>query len=451
MRDVVFYTLYLAPFVILWLYRDKTSAYVFKVSCANVLMLSYMLYDHVGLVAFYNSPGGIKQLLSVNQGTVVLLALYSLVVVVAYVGTGVLMGKRFTRIRVPGVEALRKGRINWFPLLAVVALLTPVALWKVLDQSPLLLLLAGHPAAALDARVSEVTTNRHFLGIKSSYFAILWVVLVTVQIVALIIAMTRRKWRYWLFVLFVTVVYMFESFSGVSKGVIIGPLLLLVITYALIYSHGVLVNKTILWAGAYVLLVVAAFTSWAAGMGFVSVWYPFERLFLGNLLPQYVVVDHFNLGNLLYGATAPAWFSFGQHKQFLLDVFAWREIMRAPEGAAFYTAPSSFVAEAHANFHAFGVVAASMSVFFVLRVVDYLIGTIRSELMFATVMVYSSLHFMKLAASGAVSYLVDYYYWALLLFALVGYRISLTGRLRLPGPSPSEAAGAPVTLREPAS
>ena len=451
MRDVLFYTLYLAPFVILWLYRDKTSAYVFKLSCANVLMLSYVLYDHVGLVALYNSQGGIKQLLSVNQNTVVLLALYSMVVVIAYVGTGVLLGGRVTQVRVPALEPLRQTRINWFPLVAVVVLLTPMALWKVLAQSPLLLLLAGDPAAALNARVSEVTTNTHFLGIKPSYVNILWVLLSTVQIVAVVIAMARRKARYWLFFLFVTVVYMLESFSGAAKGVIIGPLYLLFFTYALLYSRGVLLNKTVVWAGAYVLLVVAVFTSWAAGMGFVSLWYPFERLFLGNLLPQYVVVDHFNLGNLLYGATTPTWFSLGQHKQFLLDVFAWREIMGVPEGAAFYTAPSSFVAEAHANFHAFGVVAASMSVFFVLRVVDYLIGTIRSELIFAVVMIGSCLGFMKMAVSGAVSFTVDYYYWTFLLFTLVAYRISLKGKPSLPGLPPGEVASAPATVRESAT
>jgi hypothetical protein len=246
--------------------------------------------------------------------------------------------------------------------------------------------------------------------------------------------MTRRRLGPILFLIFVTVVFTIEQFSGVSKGAIVGPMFIILFSYALLFKEGRLLNKSMAWAFAYVLVIVAAFSAWASGLDVVSLWYPFERLFLGNLLPQYVVVEHFGFGNLLYGTTTPAWFSFGNHQQFLLDVFAWREIMQAHDAVTFYTAPSSFVAELHANFHFVGVVLGAALIFTILRVIDYLIRTMRSELMYTALMVNSSLHFSRMAASGAASYLVDYYYWTMLLFALIAYRVSV---IWPPRPSPA--------------
>ena len=91
----------------------------------------------------------------------------------------------------------------------------------------------------------------------------------------------------------------------------------------------------------------------------------------------------------------------------------------------FYTAPSSFVAEAHANFGVFGVVIISFFVFLALRIIDFLIKRIRSENVYTTLMVYSSLHFSGLSIKGLTFYLVNYYYWSILLFALFVYRIRI--------------------------
>lgn len=432
MQDILFFLPYLGTFVLLALYRDRSGPYVFKVSCASVLMLFYLLYNHVGLILLYNAQEGVKQLRVIDPNTVILLAWYSVAVVLAYVVSGVMLGRKFTAVRVPDVGRLRSARINWPILVIIVAALTPLAIWKALDQSPLLILLSGDAVGALAARVDEVTTDRHFLGIKPSYINILWSILSFAQIVVLVVAMTRKRISHWAFFIFVTLVVFLQGFANVSKGAIIGPLYIVFFTYSLLFARGAVLNKALFWTALYVVAVVAAFSAWAAGLEIVSMWYPFERLILGNLLPQYVVVDSFGFENLLYGATVPTWFSFGLHQQFLLDVFAWREIMGWVEGRAFYTAPSSFVAEAHANFHVFGVVAGSLFVFMALRSIDYLIKAIKSEVIYTALMVDSCLHYAKLAASGATSFFVDYHYWAIVLFALIGYRISLSRRLEHP-------------------
>ena len=433
-KDLTFYTLYLIPFAVLLLYRDGRVPYVLKVCCTSALMLFYMLYNHVGLLFLYRAaPGGTHQLLSVNADTVLLLAFYNCVVVAAYVGSGIILGRRVTRFRVPDLTVLRATNINWFPLVFTVLLLTPLAVWKVMSGSPLLLLLQGNAMGALEARVGEVTTGQSFLGIKPSYIDALWAVFAFVWIVSVVIAMTRRTFWPVVFCAFVTVVNLVQSFSGVSKGAIMGPLYVFFFVYSLVLARGVLANRMIGWGAIYVIGPVSVFAAWGqdrvSSFNVAYFLYPLERLTLGNLLPQYVVVDGFGFGNLLHGTTVPSWWSFGQHKQFLLDVWAWKEIMR-PAGDFFYTAPSSFVAEAHANFHVFGVLVITALVFLALRGIDYLISGVRSELIFSALMVDSSLHFFRLSITGASTFVIDYGYWGILIFGLVVSRFTLTGHTR---------------------
>ena len=242
--------------------------------------------------------------------------------------------------------------------------------------------------------------------------------------------MTRRTFGTIAVALFVTVVNLVQSFSGVSKGAIMGPLYIFFFAYSLILARGKLANRMLAWGTVYVLGIVSVFSAWAQNrIGNIDIMYPIERLTLGNLLPQYVVVDHFGFGNLLHGTTVPTWWSFGQHHQFLLDIWAWKELMR-PNGDYFYTAPSSFVAEAHANFHVFGVIVVAGLVFFGVRGVDYLIKSVRSELIYAALMTDSSLTFCRLSIAGASTFVIDYGYWSILIFGLLVSRLSLTGRVR---------------------
>jgi len=434
MQDLLFYSLYIAPFVILALYRDRNGFHVLKVTCANALMLFYLVCNHVGLLWMYLHPAGVKQLTIVNRETVVLLAFYSLVVVAAYVITGNVLGSKYTAVRVPKIDALRREKIHRVAIVIVLLVATPIAIATFLDNSALMILLSGDAVGANIARVETVSNAVWFLGIKLSYLKIIFVVLWYGSALSLVFLMSRKKIRDFLLYIAIFFVGGLASFTNLSKGIIISELYPILFIYSLIYARGYLINKAFWCSMIYVLCFVGIFSAWVMGNESIYFLYPFERLTLGNLVPQYVVVDSFGFDNLLYGTTTPWWYSFGLHKQFLLDVFVWRQLMGGNEDF-FYTAPSSFVAEAHANFHVIGVVLISFFVFFVLRTIDFLIKKIRSENIFTALMVCSALYFSGMSIKGMASYLIDYYYWSLLLFALFFYRIRFHF-YRTPKPEP---------------
>lgn len=425
MIEGLFLLLFVTPFVLLALNRDDAGPQALRVGCANSLMLFYLIADHCGLLwLHYSGDGGVHQLASVSQGTVVLLAFYSNVVVCAYLITGRLIGSSGRRWRTADLERLRSERFRIVPLVLLACLVIPVAVAKVRAGSPLLLLVQGEALAATEARVAEVSTGSWFLGIKPSYLNVLFTMLEYSGYVALVLLFARRRLRYLLLWLLTFVGVALNGFANVSKGFIAIPLMAGWFVYSMVHHRGYLLSRALWWIGAGGLSLIAVFSSWVLGNERIDLLYPVERLVLGNLLPQYVVVDAFGFDNMLYGATVPSWFSFGHHEQFALDVFAWRELMGVT-GDYFYTAPSSFVAEAHANFAMLGVFAASVFVFSVLRYVDLALAKIRSEVVFVALTAFTSVYFSKMARAGMVSYIIDYGLWATVAFAFVSYRLVL--------------------------
>jgi hypothetical protein len=425
MRDLLFIIFYCLPFIALALYRDKGGLLLLRVNCANVLMLFYLVVNHIGLPWFYLHPLGFKQLKEINEDTVLLLAFYSIIVVAAYVVSGLSLGARFSGVRVPNVRKLRGEKINFRPIILVAVIALPISIAKVLDASPLLVLLSGDALGAATARVEAVTNPQSFMGIKESYVNIIYHILGFAAILVLVAALEKKSAKYFAFYMMLLLISSLYWFSNVSKGFIVGPIYSVIFCFSLLFCNGFIVNKMILWGLAVVLTVVSVFTAWVMGNQEISFVYPFERLVFGNLLPQYVVVNFFGWDNLLYGTSVPSWYSLGLHQQFLIDVWAWKEIMEWSVGQDFYTAPSSFVAEAHANFHFFGVIIESLVVFFLIRIVDFHIKKVKSELIYTALMVFSSLHLSYISVSPAAGMLFNYYYWAVLLFSLFFYQWSI--------------------------
>lgn len=425
MENLSFFFLYSLPFIILALYRDKDGICVLRVNCANVLMLFYLIANHIGLVWLYLHPDGVKQLKEINEQTVLVLAFYSIIVVVAYVVSGVILGTRFSAVRVPDVRVLRVEKINITPIVLVALIALPVSIAKVLDGSPLLDLLSGDALGANAARVEAVMAGKSFFGIKQSYLNIIFYILGFAGTIVLVAALAKRSTKYTIFYVALFLVTSTYWFSNVSKGFIVGPIYSVIFVFALVFSKGYLGNKMI-WRGlVLVLSVVSVFTAWVMGNEVINFLYPLERLLLGNLVPQYAVVNFFGWDNLLYGASVPSWYSFGQHEQFLIDVWAWKEVARWQVGQNFYSAPSSFVSEAHANFHVIGVIIESLVIFFSFRIIDFYIKKVRSETVYTALMVFSSLHLSYISVTPAAGKPFDYYYWGVLLFALYFYQWSI--------------------------
>lgn len=424
-NEILFYTLYILPFVILLLYKDNGYPAVLKFSCANILMLFYMLVNHVALFAMYDAIGGIKQLHQVNNDIVILLAFYTLIVVLAYVLTGIIFGARYTHIRIPNISSLKSDVYNAPILYAVILISLPIALAKFSSDSPALILLQGDNIIATESRLLEVTTGESFLGIKSSYLDVIWTLLGFVQIVAFVGAVTQRKRSLIIAFIASTLVAFFSSFVNTAKGGVVQPILVVSLVYTLVFCNGKLINKVAIRLILLSIPIISIFSTWVMGNDILEIFGPIERLTLGNLLPQYVVVENFGYHNMLLGKTTPSWFSFGGHEQFLLDVWVWQELMGGLQ-QIFYTAPSSFVAEGHANWSVLGVAGMSFFIFFAIRIIDYWLKKVKLEYLYVSLIVFSAIHFSKLSNKGGISFLIDYGYWSVLLFAYFMYKISIS-------------------------
>jgi hypothetical protein len=415
MFDLIFYTLYCAPFVILFLYKHNKVPHVLRISCANTLVLFYILVNHVGLWALYHSDGEINYLPLVNKDTVILLSLYSLIVTMCYIISGSLFGINRKGYRSILKRAIKNEELNKYVFVYMAIFAFVVAIAKFLDDSALSLLLIGDTSAALTARVEGIADDRRLFGVNASYVDVVFRLAGFISIIVLVKLLVEKNLKYALLYIALISATVLYFFSSTSKGIFVSVIYGIAFAYSFVYKQGVVINRLVVWLAAAGLLISALVTTWVLEHGEVSLLYPIYRLFLGNLVPQYTVVDHFDFSNLLYGVSVPSWFSFGMHEQFVIEIWTWKELMNWEFNTAFYSAPSSFVSEAHANFHIGGVIIVSMVVFVSLRAIDLLFRSIRSDTLYAAIVIYSSLHFAYMSATGAVRYIVDYGYWAVIL------------------------------------
>lgn len=416
-----FYSSYFLPLLLLLLYRNSRGARVLSVSSPGLLLVFYLLTNHLGLVVLYHAEDGIKQLSSVDRSTVLLLSSYSSIVVIVYIFTDVLFRHKFRRYRRVIPQYVGKEKFSLLPIFLLLVITATLAIMKFLDDSPLKLLLAGDIVGGHGARVAEYSENTWFLGIKPSYIKTLFEIAQFFVILMLVMYAASKRLLYLLLYIAFLFVVMLESMTNTAKGAIVTPIYQVWVMYAVLYAGLKLNNRVVLYGFVFALTIVVLFTAYMMNGGVQISWtYPFMRLFLGNLLPQYVAVDHFGWNNLLTGTSLPAWLSLGLHEQFLLDEFVWKDLMQW-NGGPFYTAPSSFVAHAHANFHVYGVIANSFLLFVILRVLDLILVRVRSNAIYAALLIYTSLHFSYWSVGGniAIMILFDYYYIAVLMFVSV--------------------------------
>ena len=412
----------------LWVHRNRVGVCSLQVGCASLLMFFYIITNHLGLIAFYLAENGIKQLGTLNKQTVIEMAGYTSIVTLSYILADLLVRNFKADFRLVNIQTIRFERVHIFPLLVVTGLMTLISVLKFLDGSPLLLMLSGDVEAALSGRVSNYSDQNTFLGIKPSYLKVIFEVGQFATILVLAKFMALKSLKYLALYIIMTFVVMLDSMSNVSKGALLMPIYHIWLVYSMLYVRFQIVNKFVIWALLITFVVVSVVSAAMMGNNFISFFYPLERLMLGNLIPQYVVMDYFNKDNLLMGTSLPAWWSFGEHIQFPIDEFAWKELTHWA-GGPYYTAPSSFVADSYANFHIYGVFGVSFIMFMLLCCIDLALMKIKSELVYVGLVGYCALHFSYLSAGGSLNFLFDYYAIASVLFALFfykKYRLSLS-------------------------
>ena len=422
MTDLMFAIAFVAPFL-MWIAWSRISGRpVLRVSCSTVVFLGYIAANHVGLAWLYFSGRGHFSIERFDPAVLIQLAVYSWIVTGAFIFAD-LMWATSPRPFEGGPARLTPPRGALFWIVVVAAVCLPVAIVRAMSDSPLMLLLNGDPVAANLARVEGVSSGDSFLGIKPQYLEIPFTVLEYGSVYLLAIALMTRRYRWLVPWAMLVMVYSLDSFSSLSKGFVLIPIMSVWFTWGLVRERGRLITAKMIPFFGGVTLVVAGFAAWVLGQSELSIFFPVERILLGNLIPQYFVVSAFNAENILLGASAPGWMSLGLHDQFLLDVFAWRGLMGGTEDL-FYTAPSSFVAEGYANFLDLGVVFFSVVAFQGLAIVDHLIGKVRGDLTYCALLVFSCIHFSRLSRSGLVNFVVDYHFWGVLIFALWGARLA---------------------------
>lgn len=421
MFDIVFWSLYVLPLIVLFVLARISTFNIFSISIANILVLFYLISNHLGLASIYYNGYIRSGEISVNYDTVILLALYNNIVVFVYILTGIIFTKYYSKPKWQGLAAVDE--LNLVPILLIFPLLLFFSVYKFMDASPLQMLLAGDIKGATTERLAQVSENRtSILGIKHSYVMILFEICSYIIILLLISYYTFRRSSLLLLAFLFLIVLIIFNVSNVAKGIFLLVFYFFVFTYALMRNDGNLFLKrfVIYLIPFFVGLVYLSY--WTLGSLEADFFYPFERLMLGNLEPQYIIVNHYGVNNLLYGASFPTFFSLGNHTQIDINFVAW-QLLGLGEGldGLTYTAPFSFVGEAHANFHIFGVIFVSIVAFTVFRILDIFVLKLNSSLLRYSLLIYLSLHYSNMSITGAVSYIVDYYLWGVLIFIFIVY------------------------------
>jgi hypothetical protein len=417
MIDFLFWFFYFLPLIVLYFLSKINTFNVFQISIANILVLFYLISNHLGLASIYYNGFIRSGEIAVNYHTLFLLTVYNNIVVLIFILTGILIPKPRR------LKTNKNEKLNLFPIIIILPVLLFFSIYKYLNQSPLQLLLSGDVQGATVERISQVSENRtSILGIKHSYIQILFEI--CIYIIILLLSsyyIHKRRILIVLASIFLIILIIF-NISNVAKGIFLFVFYYFIFVHAQFRNNGNLFNKNFVIHSILFSVILAYISFWVLGSMDVDFLYPFQRLVLGNLEPQYVIVNYFGFHNLLFGASAPTFLSFGNHTQVDLTFFAWQLLGLGNDlDGLSYTAPFSFVGEAHANFHIFGVVFLSLIVFTVFRFLDLVLMKVKSSLTYFSLLIYISLHYSYMSVTGFFPYFIDYYLWGVLIFIFIIY------------------------------
>lgn len=407
MIDLLVLFLWLLPFFQLILVDRMKASSVFSVSASKLLLVLYLVHNHLGLLYLHFIPDfGYSDRVVVNSLTTITLLIYSNLFVLCFF---------LSRFAIPTSHIHREAttefdaaKNNVPALILLFSLFCIPFLIARLDGSPLYQFVF-HGADAVSSRLEDYVQGAQIFSIPARYIGVLFTALNFFTFLAMANLLVDRTLRSLIVYLIPTAIFLLWSMSNLSKGALLQPFICFLFVYSILYKNGNYLNRQLLltficltpllvWMTNIILSVEIDFT------------YIIVRALLGNLLPQYIVVDHFNFTNLLYGSSAPAWFSFGTHQQFNLEVFSWKILYRWQTGPH-YAAPMSFIAEAHANFHFIGVIAFSMLAFIFLRIVDAFLSNIHNYWLYVGLLGWCSLHLSYISVTSLISKFVDYHFW----------------------------------------
>jgi len=228
------------------------------------------------------------------------------------------------------------------------------------------------------------------------------------------------------------VITAFGNVLDTAKGPILGLLFGLFLTYMLVKNKKFRL-KNILFISVIIVIFSGTMLGFFMGAG-GNAWSKLagigNRMFTGNLVPSYYVVQSFEHGDYLLGRSFPNPRGIFPYEQYLLDREIWLKLMNPSDIDVLYTAPSGFWAEMYANFGPYGVFTAPFVGIF-LYIIHLLLSRLPHNSVKFAITAWCAMHYMGIPIKGIFSYFWDYYLIMVLLSAFLVLIVDGKGVIKL--------------------
>lgn len=272
-----------------------------------------------------------------------------------------------------------------------------------LPSVPLFAALQGEAKEAVALRTAAGTSNYVRWGKPQYYHAFIRVLLPFLCWVLVAQAVIRRRFISAVIALIGIALAGFASVVDTSKGGLVGILLGCGLTYLALsvsrikWRH-VVIGLAVAFAASGVMVVAFMGTNVESPRTLAADL--MERVFIGNLIPAYHVLDLFQTKAFLLGRTFPNPLGLLPFSSYDLDAEVWVRLNPSATGDRVYAAPSVLWAEMYANFGWAGVLVAAPVIGIFLKLLQTTVDGVRSDAVRAALIAFTSVYFMNLTYKG---------------------------------------------------
>lgn len=411
---------------------------IFRVSVPSLFILNYLVVSYIGILFFYFGWDSPALLRGVNNKELILKMFYlsaaSMVLFAAGFSfitiTSKSLKRKYYEIGLP--KPLKKISLLIVAFIFAFSTLILYFYIKYLPDVPLLHVLMGDPRGAIYARTTLLTTNVVLIGKASYYNTFIRMVMPFLCYILFAEALISKRRSVKLMFAMSFVITAFGNMLDTAKGPLIGLFIGLFLTYLSIRNQRFSLKNIILISVVIVVFSIPMYTFFMGSGG--NVWDKAEhlarRIFTGNLVPSYYVVQLFEHKNYLLGRSFPNPRGILPFEQYLLYQEIWIKLMNPLDVDVLYSAPAGFWAEMYANFGAYGVFTAPFVGIF-LYIIQLLLNKLPHSSVKSALIVWCAMHFMGIPGKGIFSFFWDYYLVAVLLVAFFIFFIEGNGKIKL--------------------
>ena len=411
---------------------------IFRVSVPSIFILYYLAGSYIGILFLYFGWDSHALLRGVNDKELVLKMFYLSATSMLLISIGLSFIPVISNVRkrkhfqYAPARSLKNNSIIMVICIFAFSTLILCLYIKYLPDVPFFHALMGDPVGAVYARTTLLTTNKVLIG-RASYYNV-FIRMAMPFLCYLLFAevlISKRKSVKLMFAISVMITA-FGNVLDTAKGPLVGLLFGLFLTYMLVKNRK-FGFKNILFVSVIVVVVSGSMIVFFMGTG-GNAWDKLAgiggRIFTGNLVPSYYVVQSFEHGDYLFGRSFPNPRGIFPYEQYLLDQEIWIQLMNPSNTDVLYTAPSGFWAEMYANFGTYGVFTALFVGIF-LYIIQLLLNRLPHNSVKFALIAWFAMHYMSIPIKGIFSYFWDYYLIAILLIAFFVLIVDGKGVIKL--------------------